>query len=72
MQFRKIITIYVLLSGIKLNLVFLFLYVFVNLRHVRVTHSVIVHYCAINVVKMGLVGDHYTCKCASSESTLDK
>jgi hypothetical protein len=58
MQFRKIIANYVLLSGIILNYMFLF--------------SVILHYCAIDVVKMGLVGDHYTCKCASSESPLDK
>jgi hypothetical protein len=71
MQFRKIIANYIILSGIIFNC-FYFITVFVDLRHALVTHLVIVHYCVINVVKMGLVGDHYTCKCASSESTLDK
>jgi hypothetical protein len=32
-----------------------------------VTHLVIVHYCVINVVKMGLVGNHYTCKYTSNK-----
>jgi hypothetical protein len=50
---------------------FLFYYcIFVNLSHALVTHLVIVHYCVINVVKMGLVGDLYMRKCASSESIL--